>query len=76
MPVAGFELSSEQPQTHAFDRVATGIGFEEIRFFLNLIRVLIACNCDLDNIHPKVFFFYFNHITPEGTLGSRKALQE
>jgi hypothetical protein len=28
MPLAGYELSSERPQTHAFDRAATGIGFE------------------------------------------------
>jgi hypothetical protein len=32
MPLAGYELSSERPQTHAFDRAATGIGFEWIRF--------------------------------------------
>ena len=32
MPLAGFELSSGQSQTHAFDRAATGIGFEGIQF--------------------------------------------
>ena len=43
MPPAGFEPeipTSDRPQTHAFDRAATGIGLDKVRwrFFLCLIK--------------------------------------
>jgi len=47
MPPAGFELTisaSERPQTHALDSAVTGIGWDDLYFYLIFMRRLMTTN--------------------------------
>jgi len=73
MPLAGFELSSELPQTQTSTARPPRLALKELGLFKSNINFFI---CDLDNIRPEIFSSsYFNYIMPERTLGSRNATQ-